>query len=78
MQETVVVIVIDPWTLLLTRYAEIMRKCDCVDAYNFAILVAWNRQDPHTNSHANILMSELARRSATSGVTNRRTSITTL
>ncbi len=59
MQETVVVIVIDPWTLLLTRYAEIMRKCDRVDAYNFAILVAWNRQDPHTNSHAQILMSEL-------------------
>ena len=58
-QETVVIIVIDPWTLLLPRYAEIMRRCDSVDAHNYAILVAWNRQDPHTNTHAQVLMKEL-------------------
>jgi FxsC-like protein len=58
-EETILVIVIDPWSLLLPRYAGIMRRCDRVDAYNYAILVAWNRQDAQTNNHAQVLMSTL-------------------
>jgi FxsC-like protein len=58
-EERVVVIIIDPWTLLLPRYAEIMKRCDAIDLYNCVILIAWNRQDPQTTQEMEFLRNEV-------------------
>ncbi len=69
-EERVVVIVVDPWTLLLPRYADLMRRCDRVDLYNCAILIAWNQQDPQTRQEMEALTAE-ARRTFPSKWSNR-------
>jgi FxsC-like protein len=60
-EERVVIIVVDPWTLLLPYYADLMRRCDRVDLYNCAILITWNQQDPQTRQEMEALMAEVRR-----------------
>ncbi len=69
-EERVVVIIVNPWSLLLPHYAEIMRRCDRVNLYNCVILIAWNQQDPQTTQEMEILRSEV-RRTFTSKWSNR-------
>jgi FxsC-like protein len=69
-EETIVVIIVDPWTLLLPRYADLMSRCDRVDLYNCAILIAWNHQDPQTQRELESLTAE-ARRTFASKWSNR-------
>src|SRR5436309_13286595 len=38
-----------------------MRRCDRLDLYNCAILIAWNQQDPQTNREMGILRDEVRR-----------------
>jgi FxsC-like protein len=44
----IVVIVVDPWTLKLSSYLEIMEAYDANNYENCALLVSWNAPDPET------------------------------
>jgi FxsC-like protein len=47
----VVILVVDPWTLMLQSYHAILRAFDTLRLFNCAILVVWNEQDEETVQH---------------------------
>jgi FxsC-like protein len=51
----IVVIVIDPWSLRLERYRQLLKACDARDFYNCAVLMAWNKKDPESNTEIEAL-----------------------
>jgi FxsC-like protein len=55
----IVLITIDPWTLLLPRYETIARCCDRIDSYNHAVLIAWHGSDSETAQQIGWLCSKV-------------------
>jgi FxsC-like protein len=52
---TPVVVVVDPWTLDIEKYAERMRAFDENNFANAAVLVVWNLNDPETREYREML-----------------------
>src|SRR5262249_8165774 len=47
----IVIILIEPWTLLLESYRKIMHELDSYNFFNCVMIVLWNEQDPETISN---------------------------
>jgi FxsC-like protein len=52
-QNTVIIIIVDVWSLNLEQYAEAMREYDALNFINSAVLILWNEYDSETiQNHA--------------------------
>ena len=57
----VVVLLTDPWTILVPRYATLMQEYDKVTLVNCSVLVPWNDDDPETKKQRNTLRLTLSK-----------------
>jgi FxsC-like protein len=56
----VVVVLADPWTVRLPRYADLMRQYDSVTLVNCSVLILWNDKDCETNDQRQMLQHGLS------------------
>lgn len=54
------IVVIDPWTLKVPGYAQFLREFDQHQFTNCAVLIAWNMEDPDTSDQADALNATLS------------------
>lgn len=55
----IVILLVDPWTLKLDRYRQILQKYDERRFYNAVLIVPWNESDPMTAAQSDQLRSLL-------------------
>jgi FxsC-like protein len=58
-ENTVVVIAVDPWSIRLAPYHDLMREFDGKSFLNCAVLVPWNNDDDETKTNRSHLMTAL-------------------
>jgi len=56
-----VIIIVDPWSLLIRKYFDYMRQCDILNLFNCYYLIPFNKQDPQTTQEENKLRQQIER-----------------
>jgi FxsC-like protein len=58
-RNTIVVVVVDSWTVRLTFYRDLMRKLDDRELDNCIVVVPWNPNDPETTETRDLLVTAI-------------------
>lgn len=56
----IVILLVDPWTIRIPRFANLIRQYDNQTLINCSLLVPWNDEDPETVNDLNLLNQTLA------------------
>jgi FxsC-like protein len=60
-RNTLVIVVVDPWALLIPRYRSIMEELDRMNFVNCAVLILWNESDDETTQNREQLQATVKR-----------------
>jgi len=55
----IVLTIVDPWSVNLPKYNSIIKKCDEINSYNFAMMIPFNLEDDETRDNFEDLNSTL-------------------